>query len=232
MPDEYEIGQQWWDYQQQWTAEPSTGEYGGDVLDFWNDLFEPRIGSEEAGLGINAITSMFASPAYFQDSLEFPGYQMYQATESKELQSGLLANKFQSSIVPEYTKQIGSTGFASSGISQPRSIYDQYLTQMGELEQEEGAAIEDVLSGFGSSLQGQLNALGASGGFSEQFAGGDANDPFGVLEDQYDWTSLGFEGSFQEQLEGCVTSRLNQIEITDPSALFEAVEYCKDIGGV
>ena len=60
-----------------------------------------RIGSEEAGLGINAITSMFVSPAYFQDQLQFPGYQMYQAEESKELQSGLLANKFQSNGVSE-----------------------------------------------------------------------------------------------------------------------------------
>ena len=279
--DTLDIGQQWHDMQQYFSSYGSNwlnDDVGAtdQILGFWDDVFQQNLGPNELNYGVSPITSMFFNPVYFENFMEFPGMELHSATEAGNIREDLTRGQFQTDVIPEYQKKIGSTGFASSGISQPLSIYDQYLREMEEIEQETSASIDQVYTMFGDSIQGQIDALDVSGGFAEDFAGGTEDNPWSEIEGEYDWSQWGFEGDFQQQLEACVTNYLGggnwmpggtsgvgpegasigfdpdgtqsdyfaqsqatwyntsggTYEATGPEDIFQAVEYCKQIGEV
>ena len=221
----YELGEEFWQLQQ----DLQSGTAGGsDILDYWDDLL--NLSTAQTNFGMTSLTNLFANPGSWGPAGDqwavSPG-EMYRAEESGDISAGLLGSKFRTQTIPELSHKMGSTGFASSGIRPQKSIYQQYEEGIGEIGQETSAAIGDVYEAYGSQVSSTLSDISDSGGFSEEFAGGEIGDIYGEWEDIYSWAD---SDDFVEGLTECVDDQLSSMTFTSPNDIFIALETCRDIG--
>ena len=219
MPSRYEIGEGFHDIQLQFDENWALDNYNYNqsqnftsaydaVTDYWDNVFGDYLGTESSA--VNPLTSYFVNPEFWGPQVNLDEGEVYRAQEMGNISQDLLAGSYSSSVRPEASKRIGSTGFASSGINfGTQDLYSQFLDDSAEIKQESDAALGDVYEGYGAMVEGVMGGLASSGGFSADFAGGEEGDPYGDFDDSYDWSQYGFREDFSGGLEDCVQAALS-----------------------